>query len=57
MNQALYFLQNSAPMLNFSYFKPNTNLSVLSSIPAEPLRVSFPEEDSLSLSRDKLYLL
>jgi hypothetical protein len=41
-------------MLNYSYLRPNPNpnpnLSALSIIPARP---SFPEEDSLSLSRDK----
>jgi hypothetical protein len=49
--QPLFFLQNSAPMLNFSYFKPN--ISLLSSIPVDPPRNSFPEEDSLCLSRDR----
>ena len=51
LQQPLFFLQNSAPMLNYSYFKPN--LSLLSSIPADPPRTTFPEEDSLCLSRDR----
>lgn len=51
MQQQLFFLQNSAPMLNYSFFKPN--ISLLSSIPADPPRISFPEEDSLCLSRDR----
>lgn len=55
----MFFLQNSAALLNYSYYnKQQTNISAMSNImPAEPSRQfgSEPqiEEDSLSLSRDR----